>query len=176
MKILDNLYQYDSRMLLWCTHSKHHKRLSVVARMVSRTGDGYVQVLLPSLMLLIDGHTGEDFFLTVLIAFSIYLPIYWVLKHSLKRRRPPDVIPTFKSTIIASDKFSFPSGHSAAAFLFANLTALFYGTITWPLYLWASFVACSRVLLGVHFPSDILAGIGLGTVVAFYVLPFALAL
>lgn len=176
MKILDNLYHYDSRMLLWCTHTRHHKRLAVFARAVSKTGDGYIQILLPSLLFLVDGHFGKDFFITVLVAFSIYLPIYWILKHGLKRRRPPDVIPTFKSTITASDKFSFPSGHSAAAFLFANLTALFYGIVAWPLYIWATFVALSRVLLGVHFPSDIFAGIGLGTFVAFYVLPFAIAL
>lgn len=176
MKLLENLYHYDSRMLLWCTRTRYQKPLATGARLVSRTGDGYVQVLLSSLLFLIDDHMGKEFFLTVLIAFTIYLPIYWALKNSLKRRRPPDVIPTFKSTITASDKFSFPSGHSAAAFLFANLTALFYGVVAWPLYLWASVVALSRVVLGVHFPSDILAGITLGTVVALNVLPVAIAL
>lgn len=176
MKILENLYHYDSRMLLWCTHSRHHKRMASMARAVSRTGDGYLQVLLPSLLFAIDDQYGKDFFLTVLLAFSIQLPIYWILKNGLKRRRPPEVIPAFQSTITASDKFSFPSGHSAAAFLLANLTALFYGVVAWPLYVWASFVALSRVVLGVHFPSDILAGIGLGTVVGFYVLPVAMAM
>lgn len=176
MKLLESLYHYDSRMLLWCTHSRHHKRMASFARAASRTGDGYLQVLLPTLLLCVDHHYGREFFLVVLVAFSIQLPIYWLLKHSLKRRRPPDAIPAFQSAITASDKFSFPSGHSSAAFLLANLTALYYGVIAWPLYVWASIVALSRVVLGVHFPSDILAGIALGTIVAFNVLPLAVAL
>ena len=176
MKLLDSLCHYDSRMLLWCTHSRHRKLMTSVAKSVSRTGDGYLQVLLPSLLVVLDPLHGSRFFLVVLVAFSVQLPIYWLLKNCLKRRRPPEVIPSFKSAITASDKFSFPSGHSSAAFLLANLTALFYGIIAWPLYIWASFVALSRVMLGVHFPSDILAGIALGTVLAFNVLPFAMAL
>lgn len=163
-------------MLLWCTHSRHHRQIAQWARNASRSGDGYLQVLLPTVILLADAPQGSRFFVVVLVAFSFQLPIYWVLKNSLKRRRPPDVIPSFKSSITASDKFSFPSGHSAAAFLLANLTVLFYGIIAWPLYLWATVVALSRVALGVHFPSDILAGIALGTLVAFNVLPFAMAL
>ena len=147
-----------------------------LAKNVSKTGDGYLQILLPSLMFLIDEEQGNQFFFVSFIAFCIQLPIYWLLKNGLKRRRPPEVIPAFKSSITASDKFSFPSGHSAAAFLLANLTALFYGIVAWPLYIWASFVALSRVVLGVHFPTDILAGIALGSVVAINVVPFAMAL
>ena len=176
MKLLDSLYNVESRVLIWCTHTRHHQQMAQCARNVSRTGDGYLQVLLPTLLLLVDEEQGSQFFLINLMAFAIHLPLYWVLKNCLKRRRPSDVIPAFESTITASDKFSFPSGHSAAAFLLANLTALFYGVVAWPLYIWASVVALSRVILGVHFPSDILAGIALGTLIAFNVLPFAMAL
>lgn len=176
MRLLENLYRFDSRMLLWCTHSRHQRLLVQLAKNISRSGDGHLQILIPSLFLLIDKQQGAQFFLVVLAAFSIQLPIYWLLKNCLKRRRPPEIIPSFQSSITASDQFSFPSGHSSAAFLLANLTALFYGIVAWPLYVWASFVALSRVILGVHFPSDILAGIALGTLVAFNVLPFAMAL
>ncbi len=170
MKLFDGLYQCDLRMLLWCTHTNHRKITAKLAKAASKTGDGYIQVLLPTALLLTDKQQGGQFFITVAIAFAIHMPIYWLLKNSLKRRRPPQVIPCFQSIITASDQFSFPSGHSSAAFLLANLTLFFYGLIAWPLYLWAVFVALSRVVLGVHFPTDILAGIVLGSTTAFYVL------
>ncbi len=159
---------------MWLLDSRHHASWTKLAKAVSKTGDGYLQVLIPSVLLITDDELGTQFFTTVGIAFLIYLPIYWVLKNCFKRRRPPHLIPAFRCPIKASDEFSFPSGHSAAAFLLANLTALFYGIVAWPLYVWASLVALSRVVLGVHFPTDILAGITLGTVVAFQVLPLTL--
>ena len=171
MRLLDSLYQYDLRMLLWLTHNRHKQLLSKFAKVCSKTGDGYLQILMPTLLLIFDKQQGTQFFLTTLLAFAIQLPVYWLLKNSLKRRRPPQVIPSFQSIIAASDQFSFPSGHSSAAFLLANLTALFYGAIAWPLYIWAIAVSCSRVILGVHFPTDILAGITLGALTAFYIAP-----
>ncbi|MFA7553402.1 MAG: phosphatase PAP2 family protein [Spongiibacteraceae bacterium] len=174
MKIINSLFQYDLRMLLWCTHTRYQTTLAKLAKSVSKTGDGYLQILIPTSLWLLEEQQGENFFFTALLAFSIQLPIYWLLKNCLKRRRPPEVIPSFQSFIAASDQFSFPSGHSSAAFLLANLSTMFYGAIAWPLYVWASLVALSRVLLGVHFPTDILAGIALATVTTFYVLPFTI--
>jgi undecaprenyl-diphosphatase len=173
MKLLNSLYKIDLHMLLWCTNSRRHRVIPGLAKKVSKTGDGYLQLLLPLCMLLLDDQQGQVFFFTMMFGFSIQLPIYWLLKNSLKRQRPPEVIPSFHSLITASDKFSFPSGHSSAAFLLANITALFYGLYAWPLYLWATAVAMSRVLLGVHFPTDILAGIGLGTAIALYIVPLS---
>jgi undecaprenyl-diphosphatase len=173
MRIIDDLYKYDLRMLLWCRYSRHPLAEKKTACAISKTGDGYLQILIPTLLLIFEPQAGKEFFLTIASAFAIQLPIYWLLKNILRRRRPPEVVPYFHSFIEASDKFSFPSGHSSAAFLLANITAIFYGAIAWPLYLWASFVALSRVVLGVHFPTDIVAGITLGTATTFYVASIA---
>ncbi len=171
MKLLNNLYRYDLRLLLWCSTNRHKKLATQLAKLISKTGDGYLQILIPLSVYFFEPKYGSDFLSYTALAFAIQLPIYWLLKNTLKRKRPPEIIPYFESSIIASDRFSFPSGHSAAAFLLANLTALFYGTIAWPLYLWASLVALSRVVLGVHFPTDILAGIFLSTAIVFMILP-----
>jgi undecaprenyl-diphosphatase len=171
MKLLNNLYQYDLRLLLWCTGSRHQQAAKKLAKLISKTGDGYLQILIPFTVYFFEPNQGEDFLVYSALAFAFQLPIYWGLKNTLKRKRPPEIVPYFESAITASDRFSFPSGHSSAAFLLANLTAVFYGVIAWPLYLWAAFVALSRVVLGVHFPTDILAGIFLSTATIFIVLP-----
>ncbi len=164
--LLTNISQFDTRVFLWCVNSRHQQSLAKTARLVSRTGDGYVQIALPIALALVAGEPGEALLLCTLIAFSIQLPTYWILKNGFQRQRPPDAIPDFASVICAHDKFSFPSGHTAAATLLAALVYIYFGAIAAPLMVWAILVGASRVLLGVHFPTDILAGAALGLTVA----------
>ena len=159
MRLLDNITRADTRMFLWATGSRYQTLLAKFARAVSRTGDGYLQVALPLALVAFAVPGGVPFLQAVVIAFAFQLPVYWVLKNSFKRRRPPVAIPSFDAFIVASDEFSFPSGHTSAAFVLAILLTSFFGTVAAPFFVWAVMVGCSRVLLGVHFPTDILAGI-----------------
>ena len=168
MQILNTLTQYDTRMFLWCVNSRHQNMLAKTARQVSRSGDGYLQVLIPTGLALVAGEAGKHLLLATLLAFAIELPICWILKNSFRRRRPPEAIPSFSSLITASDKFSFPSGHTAAATMLATLVYLSFGMLALPLMIWAAMVGASRVILGVHFPGDILAGATLGATLAYW--------
>jgi len=163
---LQSLYQYDLRMLLWFMHTRHRQVWVALARAFSRSGDGVLQVLLPGLLWLLDREHGGALFAATALAFAVERPLYWLLKNSFQRRRPPEAIPCFRSVITASDRFSFPSGHTAAAFLLATLTTEHYGALALPLYLWSGAVGLSRVVLGVHFPTDIVAGALLGSGIA----------
>lgn len=167
-KLLQNLHQYDLRVMLWCAQSRNHNLLVQVAKQVSRTGDGWLQLIFPLGLILFSVDDSLLFFKMLIVGFLIERPLYWVLKNSLKRRRPPEAIPCFQSVITASDKFSFPSGHTAAAFLLATLVLLVYGTAAWVLLPWAVCVGASRIVLGVHFPGDIIAGAILGTSIGCY--------
>lgn len=167
MRVLDDLYRYDLRLLLWCHRSRFYPTWMSLVKAISRSGDGHMQVVFPLLVLLI-APRGYDFLLLTLFAYSCERPLYFVLKNTLKRRRPPEIVPGFTSVVKASDRFSFPSGHTMAAFLLAGLGCLFFGSAALPLYLWATAVGISRVILGVHFPTDILAGALLGTALAFW--------
>ncbi len=166
MQLIESINQFDVRMLLACVGTRHQQQLSRIAFGISKTGDGYLQIILPVSLYLLGANFGQEFLLATLASFAIWLPIYWILKNTCRRRRPPAAIPAFNASIIASDKFSFPSGHTAGAFLLATLAVLFFGSIAAPMFIWALAVGASRVLLGVHFPTDIIAGASLGTGIA----------
>jgi undecaprenyl-diphosphatase len=109
---------------------------------------------------------GGKLFIAMALAFAVERPLYWALKNSFKRNRPPSAIPGYRSFIVPSDQFSFPSGHTSGAFVTATLLSAFYPSMAPLLYCWASLVAMSRVNLGVHFPSDTVAGAGMGYLMA----------
>ena len=166
---LNGVYPYDLRMLLWFVRNRQRRAWVAVARAVSRSGDGLMQVLLPSLMWLLDRDHGLKFFIATALGFALERPLYWLLKNGCQRKRPPEVIPSFNSIITASDRFSFPSGHTCGAFLLAAIGSSFYPVLAAPLYVWASAVGVSRVALGVHFPTDILAGALIGSTIAWFI-------
>ncbi len=163
MRVIDNIQDFDRRTLLLSQQSRSW--IAAHCRLVSHTADGYYYVLIGALWALFSGETQR---VVVLLgtAFAVERGVYWVLKNSLRRKRPSQALPGFESQINAADEFSFPSGHSCAAFLFATLVMLELGPITAPLYLWSAGVAMSRVYLGVHFPTDTVMGAALGTGIA----------
>jgi membrane-associated phospholipid phosphatase len=85
------------------------------------------------------------------------------LKLLVRRRRPQlDGLPALTGT---PTQLSFPSAHAATSFAAARLYARL-GVPPFPLYELACLLALSRLYLGVHYPSDVLAGAALGTVLA----------
>jgi len=165
MSILSSIQLVDEKLFTQLFQGK--LRLKKWARQVSHSGNGLLYATLPLLYWLVNPVQGRTFFYLALTAFIIERGVYYALKKNLKRRRPPAAIPGFKSLITPSDEFSFPSGHTSGAFLFSTLCVLWFGAVAMPLYLWALMVGFSRVLLGVHFPGDIVAGATIGITVGY---------
>ncbi len=86
------------------------------------------------------------------------------LKPIINRTRPANAYPDQIFTRSPTHGPSFPSGHATVAFSTASMLALQYKKwyITIPAYLWAASVGYSRMYLGVHYPSDVLAGAAVG--------------
>lgn len=136
------------------------------AKALSRSGDGYLHLLAPLLLVAIGSARAPVICEALALALLCERVLYYCLKNVLRRRRPADYLPDFRSIIKAADRFSFPSGHSSAAFLLVTVMCLGYGGGWGILLLWACGVGLSRVVLGVHFPGDVLAGAAMGSGIA----------
>jgi undecaprenyl-diphosphatase len=167
MKLLYSIHKYDVFMFTWLINARMYCALTKVSRYLSKTGDGYLYLVIIGLLY---WHSGIESpcLKAILLGFLIERPVYFVLKNTLKRNRPEAAIINFHSIITPSDKFSFPSGHTSAAFMMATVLSYFFPPLMIPLYSWASLVGCSRIVLGVHFPTDILVGVLLGISAALF--------
>lgn len=158
--------RYDTQLFYWL-FGKMTERSCIWIRLISKTGDGHIYLLLGLLLWAFEPTKGALFLYTGILAYSLELPLFVILKKLFKRQRPCDIFTNFTAFVKPSDKFSLPSGHTTAAFLMASLLAHFYPAVTIVVYLWACTVGLSRVLLGVHYPSDIVAGALLGLAISF---------
>lgn len=140
--------------------SRHYSAFSY---WLSKTADGPCYLLLLAILLVFDVAHADRFGQLLLAAFAIELPLYLLLKNSIRRARPAQVLTAFTQPhIVPSDQFSLPSGHTAGAFVMLTAIALYYPLWLPITLLWACGIGLSRILLGVHFPLDILAGAILG--------------
>ncbi|MBN1541509.1 phosphatase PAP2 family protein [candidate division KSB1 bacterium] len=132
----------------------------------SRIGDGYFYPIIGLAVFILDPESAKTFVGAGLLAYPLELILYKTLKESIRRSRPFEVVDGIRQRINPPDQFSFPSGHSAAAFLMASLLAWHYPQIALASFFIAGLIAFSRVYNGVHYPGDVLAGCLLGTLSA----------
>jgi undecaprenyl-diphosphatase len=171
MKLLNTVHKYDVYMFYRLNDTRFHDGLVRCSRYLSRTANGDLYILLMAVLYWQQG-VESGLLQAMFLAFAIERPVYFVLKNSFKRNRPAVALGNYQSWIKPSDQFSFPSGHTSAAFLVATLVGFYFPTLLIPLICWAGMVGFSRVALGVHFPSDTVAGALMGISIAFITLGY----
>jgi undecaprenyl-diphosphatase len=102
--------------------------------------------------------------LAAALAVSVGITLFLKLKKACRRKRPCAIEPHCWTTLLPPDQFSFPSGHTITAFSVALSLSVFYPALLIGLLFCALSVALSRILLGMHFLSDVLAGAAIGSV------------
>lgn len=163
MKLLQSIHQMDLYVFNRLMSSPNRSSLSNVARVVSISGDGYVYVMFGLWLWFFQEYQWLWLFLT---ALGVERAIYFGAKHGFRRRRPQQAIDNFDPHIKPADHFSFPSGHTSAAFLLITLLTWQYGSYYSVMFIWAFAVAWSRMMMGLHFLSDLVVGalVGIGSV------------
>jgi undecaprenyl-diphosphatase len=162
----------DQRCALALHGASARPQILRVLAACSRLGNGLMWVAVLALLPLVGGPQGPRCALHGLLLGSFNLLIYWGLKHGTRRPRPFESCPGIRACARAADTFSFPSGHTLHAVAFALLLSSHYPVLAPLLWGFALVVGTSRVVLGLHYPSDVLAGalIGTGTAAALIVL------
>lgn len=161
MRLLQSIHYYDVLTFSWFSRRKNRDLAIQISRLISRSADGPLYVVAGIFFTF-----ANQWSLVKLLAvgFVVERLLYTIAKSVFRRRRPPQAIPGFESVIEPSDQFSFPSGHTSAAFLMTTCIACVFPVAAWIMLPWACSVGMARVILGVHFPTDILAGALMGHV------------
>ncbi len=135
-------------------------------QIASRLGDGVVWYVLILTLPLMFGAPAIRPAIVMALTGILGVALYKVLKRVFVRERPFITHSGISLAMPPLDRYSFPSGHTLHAVSFAwQLTAHYpeLGYVVIPL---AGLIAASRVVLGLHYPSDVVAGAGVGASLA----------
>jgi undecaprenyl-diphosphatase len=133
-------------------------------------GDGIFWYALLGALAFFGGTEGRDIAAHMALAGLVNLSLYYFLKRRIGRPRPFVQCSDIRACARALDRFSFPSGHVLHALTFTIILTHHYPPAAFALVPVTLLIALSRVTLGLHYPSDVAAGAGIGAVVASLVL------
>ena len=160
----------ERRICEIATTACRRQEIRALFRTVSRLGDGVVWYALMALMPLFIGFDklahGLRVLVPMLVAGTFGLALYKLLKSKLVRERPYIGLIGIECAMPPLDRYSFPSGHTLHAVLFTAIAIHHVPTLAIVLVPFALLVAASRVILGLHYPTDVLAGALLGALIA----------
>lgn len=137
---------------------------------ISRLGDGIFWYGLLGLLPIIYG-AGE--LRAILHLFGVGLlstALYKGIKSKTTRPRPYQVEARIRRGTVPLDQYSFPSGHTLHAVAFSMVALAYHPGLDWLIVPFTTLVALSRVVLGLHYPSDVLVGAALGASIALFTL------
>ena len=161
------LLEIESAILLWIQNSLRCGLLTPVMRVITTLGNGGAFWIALTVLLLIFRRTRR---IGVYCAASMLLTLLVVnlcIKPLAARTRPYELIQGLEILVSRPRDYSFPSGHSAnslsCAWTLFRLAPKKYGV---PALVLAVLIALSRLYVGVHFPTDVLAGAAIGVLLS----------
>jgi undecaprenyl-diphosphatase len=140
---------------------RRRRLMDQAMRFITHLGDGRLWVSL-SILLTILSSNGLVLFGRLALGYSIELGVYKLIKGGVSRRRPFMELPFITGLVVPPDEFSFPSGHTAAALVMTTIVGTAFPVLFVPLLFLSLLIGISRIYLGLHYPSDALAGAVLG--------------
>ena len=139
-----------------------HVGLRNTFRVASRLGDGVIWYAMLAILPLLYGHSAIRPVVVMAVTGVVGVLLYKVLKKVCVRERPFITHSSISLAMAPLDRYSFPSGHTLHAVAFAWQAIVAFPELSWVLVPLASLIAMSRVVLGLHYPTDVLAGAAIG--------------
>ena len=148
----------------WLNRAAERPALVMLLGVVSWLADGPLWYALVAALPWWGGPAGPFCALRMLLVGSLNLSIYKLLKPRIARPRPYVGCPGIRACARSLDEFSFPSGHVMHAVAFSVLIGAAYPPFVAAAWLFTLLVALSRVVLGLHYPSDVAFGAAIGLI------------
>ncbi len=156
------LNAWEAGFCLRCNRAADNDRVRQFFSNASRLGDGIAWYALLVTLPVAAGPSALGPALHMTLTAGVAVMIYKLIKGILGRDRPYAAHRAVKALVPALDRYSFPSGHTLHAVLFSVMLAQYYPALLVIVLPFAASVALSRVVLGLHYPTDVFAGAALG--------------
>lgn len=163
---LDRFNYLDGRLCVRANRTSRYLAVRLWFRLISRLGDGVFWYTVMLGIVLSQGSAGFLPALHMALAGLTGTCVYKWLKGKTLRPRPYEVHQDVWLTGKPLDRFSFPSGHTLHAVAFCTVGLFYYPGLMLLLLPFTIMVGLSRVVLGLHYPSDVLAGAAIGALIA----------
>ena len=156
-------FALDGRVCIAANRWGTRRAVGLFFGAISRLGDGMFWYALMVVLAVIGGERGMIAAAHMALTGLTALLLYRLLKRWTRRPRPYRVCPGVIAHVPALDEFSFPSGHTLQAVSFSIVAMHWFPSLTPLLLSFTALVAASRVILGLHYPSDVIAATAIGT-------------
>jgi undecaprenyl-diphosphatase len=164
--VLTFIAHRDQRLMRRINHWYAPRWIRLWMMAATRGGDGALWYAIGLVVLLFGGAERLPAIAAAVLSAGTGITIFLRIKKWTNRQRPCAYEPHCWARLLPPDQFSFPSGHTITAFAVTVSIALFYPGTVIPLLFCSVSVAASRIMLGMHFLSDVLAGAVIGTTLA----------
>lgn len=156
----------DLKGCLYLNHFSHSQMVTYFFKTVSRLGDGLFWCMMLLGLWMLEGLLYIVQVVYLMISGSVGTVIYKILKQKTTRPRPYQVHQVIRLHEQPLDHFSFPSGHTLHAVMASTVIGYIQPMLLIVMLPFTILVAISRMVLGLHYPSDVLVGALIGVVIA----------
>ena len=160
------LQHWDERVCVRVNRGARQRPVVLLLQGISWLGNGIFWYALMLALLLAETRDAAMPVLHMAFVGAVCTCCYKMVKHSTVRSRPYQVNPLVSANAAVLDRFSFPSGHTLHAIAFTLIACSYYPGLWVILAPFTLLTAVSRVALGLHYPSDVIAGGALGGLIA----------